>query len=227
MPSSAVASPFDKDDEDACPVCYEPYPTTCDGRPTPVPCKVCPYAICGECDKRLRLSGHEQCPMCRAPRPRQLPALHVVIHAFHCRDAACERARCPEAKVVLQWLAAHSQTCAAGPDGCKVCSLWRVLNNSRTPSAVFLTPVLQDTENVHPESAATRMRPGTDAVRARLLELPTAQLKRMLLVHVLQCSNRQCRTCRCMHERMRVRMGMSKRAWRLQMRVWSAAASVR
>ena len=63
--------------------------------------------------------------------------------------------------------------------------------------------------------------------RTRLLELPTAQLKRMLLVHVLQCSNRQCRTCRCMHERMRVRMGMSKRAWRLQMRVWSAAASVR
>ena len=66
-------------------------------------CKTCKHAVCAECDTMLTKAGHNRCPMCRAPRPKRstLP-VQVLIHAFHCPDATCERPQCVDTKLVRQ-----------------------------------------------------------------------------------------------------------------------------
>ena len=132
-----------EDEEDICPVCYEPSPPTGDA-PTKVACEVCKHAICSECDKMLTVSSHVRCPMCRAPRPIQpLPPLRMAIHAFHCTDPACETPQCADAKLVLLKVQMHAlnQECVArelrcsGAE-CKVCKLWRALINNSPPQEI-------------------------------------------------------------------------------------------
>ena len=142
-------------------------PPTCSGPLAPVPCKVCVYTVCGQCDKRLGLRGYNQCPMCRAPRPCQLPAVTMALHALRCTDEACERAQCAEAKVLLQWLEVHAQSCPdgqhGGPEVCKKCRVWRLLSTAAASPAACLPLMLQDeTVNVQLDF------PGPEAARARL-----------------------------------------------------------
>lgn len=188
-----------EDEEDICPVCYEPSPPTGDA-PTKVACEVCKHAICSECDKMLTVSSHVRCPMCRAPRPIQpLPPLRMAIHAFHCTDPACETPQCADAKLVLLKVQMHAlnQECVArelrcsGAE-CKVCKLWRALINNSPPQEI-------------PQEISERLR-------LRLRELPPEQVKRMLMAHVRQCRNRQCATCRKTRERLALRLAHQRQA---------------
>lgn len=194
LAASSVILPPDaacnEDDEDTCPVCYELPPTGV--APASVACKVCKQAVCGKCDKMLTQTGHGWCPTCRAPRSTRRPhlPLHVAIHAFHCTNTACETPQCADAKLLMLRIEVHVQICAArelrGSDECQVCKLWRALNNTVT-------------------AAEQQQLPNVARVRSRLRELPTGQVKRMLLAHVRQCNNRRCEICRKMREHIRIR----------------------
>ena len=215
LPLGAAAS--GEDEEDTCPVCYESFPLralTCCA--APVPCEVCMHAVCGECDTMLAQAGHERCPMCRAPRRSTHPLLPSLIHASRCSGAICERPRCNEAKLLLLRIAVHAHNnkgCASrelsGPDGCEQCMLWReLLQSTRAPCAPSVGPAAflpQDGLNL-PEAtlpAAETVRPDPASLRARLLELPPAQVKRMLLTHMRWCRSRRCETCRKMRGHIR------------------------
>ena len=172
-----------------CPVCYVA-PTSCSPLPA-VTCRVCMHAVCGECDTTMMHAGHERCSMCRAPRPSRstLSQLHpVLLHAFRCTDADCQSPQCTDTKLVLLRMDMHTEHCTnlelSGPDECKVCKLWRMLDNSRPPCAQEVA------------GATNYRRPAPEAVRARLRQLPPAHVKRMLLSHVGQCRNRRCGICR-------------------------------
>ena len=151
----------------SCPVCFESFPRA--GSCKAAVCTVCKHAVCGECDKMLNQTGDVRCPLCRAPRPGEQPMpLHIAIHAFHCVDAACERPRCTEAKLLLMKIEVHVQNCAArelhASNECKVCELWRALNTSLTVCA---------------PPAATAARGGGDrqgATRPPLAAIATAAL---------------------------------------------------
>ena len=75
MLPTAAASNEEDQEEETCPVCYEPNnPPAGDAPTSSVACEVCKHAVCGECDAMLTQAAHVQCPMCRAPRrPRALP----------------------------------------------------------------------------------------------------------------------------------------------------------
>ena len=207
LPLAAVSNAVSNEDEEDCPVCYEPFPPTGDA-PTSVACKVCKHAVCGECDVMLTQTGHVQCPMCRAPRPRQpLPPLHVAVHAFHCTDPACERPQCAAAKLMLLKVQMHVRfsawlNCAEhrGFGECQVCKLWRALNTSAAEfaSASVLPLIPQEIrgEEVSPPEEVS------EALRLRLCELPPEQVKRVLISHVRQCRNQQCVACRILRERL-------------------------
>lgn len=196
-----------------------------------VVCKVCKHSVCAECDQMLTKAGHDKCPMCRAPRPRRstLP-VQILIHTFHCRDSACERPQCAETKLILLRMEVHAQRCPTrgltGADECKVCKLWRALH-SRPPPATRPFPAAVGVDaadaaggesgaNLNdppaPIAPVPLLHPGGGgqpdvgaAVRARLRELPPAQVKRMLLSHVRGCHNQRCETCRKLRERIRTR----------------------
>ena len=215
--TSSPTAPSNGDDEDTCPVCYEAAPPAC-----VVPCKVCKHAVCGTCDTMLTQTGHDRCPMCRAPRPRRsTQALLSLVHAFHCPGATCKRPRCNKAKLLLLRIAVHAHNyCASrelrgGPGDCELCTLWRELQRStrtRTPCSPH-APAAGPTA-VPPQdgllqeatlAAADNVRPDPAALRARLLELPSAQLKRMLLTHMRWCRNRRCQTCSKVRERIQLK----------------------
>lgn len=198
-----------------------------------VVCKVCKHAVCAECDQMLTKAAHEKCPMCRAPRPRRstLP-VQILIHAFHCRDSSCERPQCAETKLILLRMEVHAQHCPkrglTGADECKVCKLWKALHRTREPEprphpaamAVDAADAAGGDGGVNLDAPPAPIvevpvplphpagggQPDTGAaVRARLRELPPAQVKRMLLSHVRGCHNRRCETCRKLRERIRTR----------------------
>ena len=172
-----------EDEEDACPVCYDPLPPTASSGA--VPCNVCKHSVCGDCDKSLTNTGHAQCPMCRAPRRRAPPLpLHMAIHAFHCSNTACDRPQCAYAKLVLLRIEEHTKGCNTLESECKVCKLWRVLNYS---------------------SARLLSSPDEEGRREEGRTWTPDQVKRMLLSHVRQCRNRRCNTCRKLRERLRTR----------------------
>ena len=200
--TTALVAVSNGDEEDtSCPVCYESFPpaVSCEH----AVCTVCKHAVCRECDTMLKQAGHVRCPLCRAPRALDptLP-LHMVIHAFHCIDAACERPRCTEAKLLLVKIEVHVQNCLHTSDACTVCELWRTLNASLT---------------VHAPSAATAVsvshQPPAPLLpslsQARVL--PPAQVKRMLLAHVRKCRSPQCNSCFKMRQRMHLYMHIRKR----------------
>jgi hypothetical protein len=197
-----------RDEEDTCPVCYEPSPPSGDA-PTNVACEVCKHAICSECDKMLTQGGHVRCPMCRAPRPIQpLPPLRMAIHAFHCTDAACETPQCADAKLVLLKVQMHvlNQECVAREQRCsgaecKACKLWQGLQAVEVKRAINNSPSPQEIPQEISES-----------LRLRLRELPPEQVKRMLMAHVRQCRNRQCATCRKTRERLALRLTHQRQA---------------
>ena len=191
-----VAAPND-DEEDTCPVCYESFPPASATTHT-VSCKVCKHAVCGSCEEMLKQAGHMRCPMCRAPARPAMP-LHMAIHAYHCTDLACERPHCFDAKLLLLRIERHLRVCAAlerrGSEECKVCKLWRALQNSQTPRDAPSSA----------EAASVSSPPLLPSFRPRLRELPPVQVKRMLIAHVRQCRNRQCGTCHKMREYIRGR----------------------
>lgn len=217
LPLAAAAS--SEDEEDTCPVCYESFSLralTCCA--APVPCEVCKHAVCGECDTMLAQAGHERCPMCRAPQPRRSthPLLPSLVHASLCSGATCERPRCNEAKLLLLRIAvhAHNNDCASrelsGPDECEQCMLWRgLLQSTRAPCAPSAVGpaafLLQDGHDLQEATLAAveNVRPDPASLRARLLELPPAQVKRMLLTHMRWCRSRRCETCRKMRGHIR------------------------
>ena len=106
----------------------------------------------------------------------------------------------------------------------QVCKLWRALHRTRLARASSAAlraahaPHAPDApqeadaeggaeeEKARPEAPSLSLRPDPGAVRARLRELPPAQVKRMLLSHVRQCHNRRCETCRKLRERIRSRV---------------------
>lgn len=65
------------------------------------------------------------------------PAIHTLVHSFHCDDDDCDRPKCRELKLVLKRMEAHVGTCPAWrtPLGvpvkeCKTCRLWKTLTRT-------------------------------------------------------------------------------------------------
>ena len=189
-----------EDEENECPVCY--VLLTSAGPRTAVTCKVCKYAVCGECDTMMTYVNHERCPMCRTPRPRRS---RDTFHTFQCTAAACESPQCTDTKLVLLRIEVHAVHCTklelSGPDECKVCKLWRMLHCSRPSGA----PSAADGQMPQGTAGAAIVRPDPEAVKAWLRGLPPAQVKRMLLSHVRQCCNRWCEHCRELREVIHMR----------------------
>ena len=165
---------------DECPVCYECFPTPSEsGDNAPVICTTCSNAICKECDVSLRASGHNKCPMCRAPWKRPTIPVDMLIHGFHCEVANCAQRECAEVKNVLRRMELHVAQCPLGPGSdCKVCKLWMALNCS-----VLSRPQQEN-----------RKPPGATSVQ---------RVRRVLVQHQRGCNTRRCDTCRRLHERIR------------------------
>ena len=191
--ATALSPPPNEDEEDTCPVCYDPFPlTSCSA----VSCSVCMHAVCVDCDKLLTRAHISRFPMCRAPRRKAPLLLHMMIHAFHCANTACDRPQCAYAKKTLLMIKEHAKSCAAPAAECKVCKLWHALDNSSAAEpAARLPPMLEET--------ALEARVGL--VRTRMGWLAPEQVKRMLISHVRQCRNQRCETCRKLRERIHMR----------------------
>ena len=153
---------------------------------------------------------------------------YMVIHAFHCTDPACKMPQCAVAKLILLKIQTHAQQrdCAVREllginVECKVCKLWRVLNNSRAPRAPSGSPANENELPLIPQDLPQELpliplphetpqeipqipQEVSEAMRLRLLrELPPGQVKRMLIAHVRHCRNRwRCGTCRKVRERL-------------------------
>ena len=77
-----------------------------------------------------------------APPPPSSPAVHTLVHSFHCTDDECERPKCRELKLVLERMQDHTEQCPAmrTPLGapvkdCKTCRLYKALTRTRPGSA--------------------------------------------------------------------------------------------
>ena len=213
---------FSYNEEDACPVCYKSLATRAR---LAVPCNVCKHAVCDECDTMLTQAWHVSCPMCRAPRLMRQPlTLDVAMHAFHCKNTACDHPRCQSAKRQLMIIEAHTQSCAAH-DECQVCKVWDALKGSlpprspsdsvsepaaraRTRSETHAASAAESTAESTAESAAESLRRRQDWESVRrgwLRELEPWLVKRMLLSHVRNCCDPQCNACHLLRERLRMR----------------------
>ena len=184
LTTTLVAVSNEDEEDTSCPVCYESLPPSV----STVSCSVCKHVVCDECDTMLKHAGHWQCPVCRAPRPREPLNICMTIHAFHCFDPACVSPQCTEAKLLLVRMEAHVRNSQHCTDDCKVCKLWRVLYGPLTP-------------RVPPAAVPVPMLPSRSQVR----ELPPTQVKSMLLARVRQCRDRRCQTCSKMREHIHKR----------------------
>lgn len=205
---------WDHDFSADCCVCYDPLPEQKDC----TACRLCTCVVCNECYNTMPLQqGRKTCPLCRAPMPRTVEArdkLSDLVHAFHCTDTACPRSSCAATKVVFKRMERHALRCTLGETACKVCKLWRALGRT-SPRAGQPVPAAAPAPAAAPPPAANLPRnaigvlaPAGEQADAAMVanlvrRIDPAELKRLLLLHVRQCNNRQCRTCARLRERIR------------------------
>ena len=159
---------------------------------------------------------------CRSPQcaDTKLVLLRMEVHAEHCTRPFHGLGGPDECNVCKLWRMLHSSRPPPAPEVVMLQEAQAAAAAAITAAGVALTaaaavsvhPGAQEMQGFEEEEAGAASdleRRNPVAVRAWIRSLPPAQVRRMLLSHVRQCRNLQCKPCRELRERIRIRVAAS------------------